>query len=510
MPDITTNSDAALRASARPKRADLRWILWFSALVVIGGVATQYPVFLLGCLGAAAAVGIYWFIAVQLRRAGVEIWQLMALTAVSGYMVLNYGFENLTIHAGGFPIIISYLLMYGALILAIAPRMNFLVTAIKEPPVLCAAALLFLAFFHLAVEVPTYGLWALRDSSMCLDSMFMLLGLLWATRSNSLVVVPRWLMVIFSVNMIYGLTLPLGDKIYDWSPKSGVFIEVPILGNYAGTGDALMVGALFCVCVGSFVIKRPKWLVTVLVLGQLLGVAIAQVRRMYLGAVAVVLILILAGEIKKFGKLLILLPASLAAILLVTTIGGIEITGRVGPVNLDFFRDHIRSMSGEDVEDTPGSSVHSRIVMLDEAMDHFYAHPVVGEGFGKPLFNEVEPQSGAVSRQAHNTSITYLARLGLVGFILWIAFHGMLITRFLHAFRQRHSADPLVYSFVLWFFLYYVLFMMASMVEPAFEFPSGAVPFYFLLGFALGLIRWRLSGKSQGDSASLTLQEQGA
>jgi hypothetical protein len=43
--------------------------------------------------------------------------------------------------------------------------------------------------------------------------------------------------------------------------------------------------------------------------------------------------------------------------------------------------------------------------------------------------------------------------------------------------------------------------MLASFVEPPFEFPSGAVPFYFWTGFALGLMRWRLvpQGKKEHE-----------
>jgi O-antigen ligase len=109
--------------------------------------------------------------------------------------------------------------------------------------------------------------------------------------------------------------------------------------------------------------------------------------------------------------------------------------------------------------------------------------------------NEV---NGAVTRIPHNSSLTYLARLGVIGFTLWIAFHFLLAKRFISVLRRRSSSDDkLVSAFVLWIFLYYVLFMNISLVEGPFEFPSGAVPFYFFMGFALGLMRWQLSGKNK-------------
>ncbi|MGA6952529.1 MAG: O-antigen ligase family protein, partial [Candidatus Sulfotelmatobacter sp.] len=308
----------------------------------------------------------------------------------------------------------------------------------------------------------------------------------------------KWLMVVFVLNMFYSFTEPWGEKLWAWSPQSGVFLSVPLLGNYNGRGDLLLEGALFCICVGSYVITRQRWrwLIVVLAMGQFLGLAISQVRRMYVGAVVILVILLLLGEAKKFAKLFVLLPAAVIVILLVTTVGGIEISGRIGEVNLDFFKAHIRSI--HDSEGTPGSAVESRFLMADEAIQHFREHPVLGVGFGQPLLTVIDQNNGAVTRMPHNSSLSYLARLGIIGFAAWIAFHFFLIKRFINALRQRKSCDnQQVSSLVLWFFLFYVLFMIGSLVEAPFEFPSSAVPFYFFMGFALGLIQQYLSGKDK-------------
>jgi len=81
----------------------------------------------------------------------------------------------------------------------------------------------------------------------------------------------------------------------------------------------------------------------------------------------------------------------------------------------------------------------------------------------------------------------------MIGFVFWVAFHFCLIKRFLSVLRRRNNCgDKRLYAFVLWLFLFYVLFMIGSLVEGPFEFPSGAVPFYFLMGLALGLMRWQV------------------
>jgi len=497
MPDIATNSTASLRSSPRFGKIDLRYVAWFSLLVLAGGVATLYPILWLSCLGAAVAFGVSWGLFGILRRAGLELWQVLAVTGLSGYLVLNYGFDNLALHVGGFPILIGYGMMYASLGWAVYARRNWLAEARREPALLCLLAVLGLSFFHLLIDIPSYGSLAFRDGTMCFDGLFVLLGMLWARRSDSPSFLKKWLMVIFAVTMVYSFTLPWAEKIWSWSPVSGVYLPVPILGNFHGTGDILLAGALFCICVGGYVISRPSWLMPFLAVVQLLGIAITQVRRMYLGIVVVVVILVLAGEVKKFAKLFILVPAAIGVLFAVTAWGGLEISGRIGPVNLTFFKDHIRSISG--AEDTPGSDPQTRVTMGTEALQHFRAHPIFGEGFGQPLVSVIDGDNGTITRTPHNSSITYLARLGAVGFAFWAAFHVCLWTRFAHAYRQRRYCDRRLYSFTLWFFLYYVLFMMSSLVESPFEYPGTAIPFYFLMGFALGLMRWHLSPKNDGE-----------
>ena len=71
------------------------------------------------CLAAVAMLGICWGVSVLLGRVGLELWQVIALTALSGYVVLNYGVDNLAIHLGGFPILVAYGMMYASLALAV-------------------------------------------------------------------------------------------------------------------------------------------------------------------------------------------------------------------------------------------------------------------------------------------------------------------------------------------------------------------------------------------------------
>lgn len=494
MPDTVTNSSASVRSSLRLGKIELRHVAWFALFVAAGCVASINPVFWLGCL---AAGGAFWLCKLAFGFLRLEFWQVIAVITITGYVVLNYGFENVAIHAGSFPILITYGIMYASLAMAVFAHRHLAMKAMREPALLCALAVLGLTFVHLLFDVPAYGSLAFRDATMCFDGVFVLMGLIWARKSDSPEFFAKWFLIVFVLNMFYSFTLPWTEKFWSWSPESGAFLPVPILGNFRGTGDWLLAGAVFCICVGGYVVRRPSWLMPVLALGQLLGIAITQVRRMYLGIVVVVVILVLAGEIKKFARLFVLVPAALAVLFLATSIGGLEISGRIGPVNLAFFEDHLRSISG--AENTPGSDPQTRVIMGKQAFEHFLAHPIVGEGFGLPVVNVIDGDNGTMTRTPHNSTMTYLARLGGVGFILWVAFHWCLCSRFAYAFRKRKSLDKRLYALILWFFLFYVVFMVGSFVESPFEYPAHAIPFYFLMGFALGLIRWQLSPRNSGE-----------
>jgi O-antigen ligase len=504
MSDVFANSNTSVRARPRARKLDLRIVTGFSVAVIAGAVATIYPFAALIGLGILAALGVCWVLLLYFRHSSLELWQVFVLTAISGYMLLNYGFENLAFHIGGLPIIISYGMMYGSFVMAVVSYRHWIPLALREPAIVTMLALLALACFHLLIDLPSYGVWAIRDASMCIDGLFLIVGLFWAMKTNAASFLPKWLIVLFIANMFYSFTQPWGEKFWSWSPESGVFLPVPILGNFAGSGDVLTAGALFCICMGDHILSRPRWLMPLLTMAQLLGLAIAQVRRMYLALVVVVILLALMGEVKKFGRLFILLPAAILVLFLATTVGGLQITGRIGQVNINFFKDHIRSITGD--KDTPGSDPESRVIMASQAMQHFYAHPIIGEGFGQPLTDVIDMNNGAITRMPHNTTVSYLARLGLVGLALWIVFHFCLIKRFVFALRQRKTfEDQRLASFVLWLLLYYMIVMIDSLVEGPFEFPSGAVPFYFFMGFALGVIRLYFSGKSRSAQPSAAL-----
>ena len=483
------NTHTTLEPNAHRTRVHARDVIWFCVFLLSGSLLVLYPFFALCCAGAVVALGCCWLAIVYGRRAGLELWQVILLTALSGYMLLGYGFENLAVHAGGVPIILSYGLVYVAWGLAVFSCQHFVRDALKEPAMLCLSALLLLALPHLVFDIPRYGIWAFRDASMVFDGIFLLLGLLWSTRSNSVIPLMKWLMVFFVLNLIYSYTFPWSEEIKAWSPHSGVFLPVPILGNYTSNISCLLAGALFCIFVGSYVVKWPRWILLLLACLQIFGLAIVQARSMYVGLVLILVILVLLGETRKVAELLFGLSSAVAILLFLTMVLGVEIQGRVGPTNLAFLKQHMLSLAGkEDEPGKAGATLDGRIDWYDQVFRRIRRNPVLGEGFGQPLI-DFDNGVGDPARQPHNSSLSVLARLGGVGFALWVIFHLCVVTRCFHAFRRWRDRDRQLTDLIMWLFLFYLIIMVEASTQPALEFPSGSIPFFFFTGLVLGLMR---------------------
>jgi O-antigen ligase len=487
-PQVSRDIRTYVESSGLFARVTLGGMVWFSVFLLAGFLAVLYPFVALGSVAVLGALGFARLAFTLMRGAGLEAWQVLLLIALTGYTLLNYGFENLTFHLG-LPIILSYVLMFGSLAFAAFSHPELMIRAWKEPAMICISTLLVLTTFHLIIDIPSYGIWAIRDASMFVDGIFLALGLLWAMKVKSTIPLMKWLMVLFVVNMVYSFTFPWAEKIAAWSPSSGVFLQVPIFGNYRGNAIYLLLGAVFFILLGRYVVGWPRWVMLSLAGIQLSGLAIHQARALYVGLMVILVILIVTGHTGKATKLAGTLLAGFAAVLLITTMG-VEIQGRVGPVKADFLREHLRSISG--AEGTPGASVEGRFDWYEQVFERIRRHPVVGEGFGQVLINFTNDLTGGAVRQPHNSTVSVLARLGAIGLIPWLIFHGYFVKRCLYAFRQRRYCDKQFSDFLLWLFVVYVIFVIEACVEPAFEFPSGAIPFYFFVGLALGLIRWQL------------------
>jgi O-antigen ligase len=114
------------------------------------------------------------------------------------------------------------------------------------------------------------------------------------------------------------------------------------------------------------------------------------------------------------------------------------------------------------------------------------SHLLLGVGYGLPLIDFMS-ETGQPIRQPHNSSMNVFGRLGLVGLSIWLLFLSIVMKRLWNAAHQAGRVAGASRPLGLWLLAFCVLGLLDSMVQPYFEFSHCAVPFFFLLGVALGI-----------------------
>lgn len=427
---------------------------------------------------AAAVLLVAGVVGAQLAK--MSAWQVLTTLTLCLYIVFNYGFNNLSY----FSLPLGYLLLVLALVLCIAKFPTAIGELVKEPIFICFFALLVLSGAHLVFDFPRYGLYAVRDANFVYESVAVLLGYAWARTPDARTTLIRALKVIFILNLIYSFTYPVEDWLLANSPQSGVFRPTPLLGHYAGNSLFLVLGGLFFLLVGRSEIRWNRVIIFLLGLIQISWSFIFQNRSMYLGILIAAIIVLLFGEAKKSVRATMYLFASFALLLVIVQLFGVTLSGRIGEVTLQFLVEHFKSIFLW--EGTPAvGSAQWRLDLLPEVFRRWSASVQVvlfGEGFGRPLIDFVV--DGAEVRQPHNTHLTVLARLGLLGMVIWVSMWTWVTVLLFRSVRiTKTDSDRTNHEIFLILFVFFALGMLRTSLQPWLEFTYGAVPFYFFVGY---------------------------
>jgi O-Antigen ligase len=473
-------------------RPNTKTVFGFAIATALGVLLAVYPLTSLG----AIAVGVTLYALFRWCRERMEWWQMLVLLALTPSLILNYGFDNLAVGAGGFKFPLSDVLMFLALILV---TWRYGQSAIKnillDPPAACLIALLLMTVCHLLFNIPRYGFYSVRDSSMFFEAVILILGVTWAQNPRNTEILKRWFFYALLINLVYSYTFIWGEKIQSMSPSFGVFHPVPLLGNYQQTALWLLLGVIYFLWIAPQVVRWPRWILTLLAAAQLGGLAILQVRAMYVGIGIIFLVLFLFGETKKligFASTIGWGVGALLALLLTVSALGIQLQGRMGPVTFAFVEEQVETVFAIGDANTRMSHEVDRADWYGEVWTRVTssaANMVVGEGFGQALIDFVN-EDGIPVRQPHNSSLTVLARLGFVGLSIWLLFIGLVLIRYVRFLRMR-SASEEAHVTILWLFLCFLLYLVTASVQPTLEFSHGSMPFYFLLGLAIGIMGQR-------------------
>jgi len=402
-------------------------------------------------------------------------------------VVLSYGGDNFALNLGGFKLPLAWMLIAIVSILIGFRGAKLLFSAY---PLLF---ILWIALFaggicRLIYDLRNYGLWALRDSVFFLASVGLLFGMVLGQnfrehRWEHLVTIP------IVVAVIYGLSYPWSKAISSVSPKSGVFVPVPLLGFHSNI--CISVAAVWGGFIGGL---GTGFLILLLVAVTLLNVVLIQGRLLSMSLPITALfcyaIMFRAGKIGLSTKRVILLIGILFLLFSVTNV--VPIPGRLGRFGLKFLSSHLGTILGKE---GPGSgSVTQRYAEYPVVIKNVLTQPrsrlILGNGLGA----EIDLGATVIYRKkAHLDYVEILYRVGIVS-LFWFLTIFLIMGTVVRQTMRLMSDDSFAMegqgkAVLLMICSLLVFSTIVSAFQPLFFWNYGAFPYYLYGGLALGVTK---------------------
>jgi hypothetical protein len=408
------------------------------------------------------------------------------------YLLLNWGFQQVRIPPGG-----SFGLPVGELTLF------FVLLTISYTSVLgkLSRSVLLLPFLvwwsfglgRAVFDSMIYGPWALRDAAHVIESLFLLVGFVFAAHPKTLERFFIWAPRLMFVGVAYAMMYPFQWEIMMNSPTimTPNGFEAPIFGVMTNSAYWAIIAAVYLLLFHSrsFVAN----LFAVLLLGAV--VAMFQARMLYLTTIAIFAFLAVYRRASIPNMALLgYLGAFILALLAITDL---RIEGRLGAsFSPAFLLAHFKAIFGWcDPTNIQFASLCSAAAGVDQRLDWWIniyekmiANPfyvLLGLGYGQVLTDFYDPGGNPV-REPHNSYISIIARTGVIGAIAWVAMMTVLFRRWHQIVRHcRELRWREGESWMLLFMCYFIVLWVFSLGEDGFEKPYNIIPFYFLWGVVL-------------------------
>jgi hypothetical protein len=345
--------------------------------------------------------------------------------------------------------------------------------------------------------VPEYGLWSLRDATHVLESLFIVTGFAFAANLEMIERFFRFLPKTLAVVVVYALGYPFAGVLESISPTivAGNGLKIPIFFQYAGTSNVAVMAAAYVLIfqqeIRVFIIHNYPTAIAAAIWGYI--AALFQNRTLYV-QIAAVLILFALYRRQLLSRGILAIVLLLGAVALIPVLG-LHIKGRLGEeVSLSFVIDHILAIGGAS-SDAAGAGIegaaagvelrHGWWISIYHRLTTDIWHLLFGLGYGFALTN-FHGSDGALVREPHNSYVSIVARLGLVGGIAWVWLQVLMVRVWHSGYRQCvrmgwHKGQNRLLILMVFFIVIWVL----AMGEDGFEKPYNTIPYYFFWGVAL-------------------------
>ncbi len=413
----------------------------------------------------------------------------------SAYIVLNEGLMILLIPPtqSGLPI--------GELVLALVAltfvfELRHLPGFVQVAPIMALTVWWALGATQAALGFSAYGVWALRDATNVIESLYLWVGFVVASHPAIYERYGRWLRILIVILIAYNLLYPLKDALVKLSPTitAPAGYSTYIFFKYNSGSLGLLTAAVWVLVDRVKFMRIPPWALA----GSFIVFSIAffQMRTTYLQILA----LLIAFSFLQPRTVLQMSGGMVIGIfvLMILLASGLEITGRLGAkFTMEFFWDHIAAIWGAKGESAEvagaAGGVGQRVKWWSDIWINVTSSIeslMFGLGYGFPL-TSFKYYDGQIVREPHNSVVSVFARLGLVGItaFLWVQISLFLIWYRTYR-RMRETGETEWANSLLIMGTFFVMVWIGSLGEDAFEKPFNTVPYYFFWGVVLQA-RWR-------------------
>lgn len=411
------------------------------------------------------------------------------LWVVGLYLILNYGMMLVRIPPVGNGVPIGELTIIFVLLTIHYP--STLPRLAMVFPVICLLFWWCYIFLRASSAVPAYGVWALRDATNVIESLFLLCGFVFAQRPGNVELFFKWIKQLLVIACFYGLSYPFAHFLQKFSPKivGGAGQVISLIGVYTNTPLMMLWAAFFIMIHMSEKreLRGQKYFISVSLIG--FTVMMFQARTIYLQILAI-------GLLFCFYRRDLINKSVIALMIFVFFISlfpflDFKITGRLGQeVSIAFFVKHfmaIFGVAGEGLENAAygvsqrtdwWTSIYFRLTQNWSSL-------LMGLGYGFPLI-DFHVTGNVPVREPHNSYVSFVARSGLIGLFSFIFVHLFLLKVWQDSYRRCKQLDwKKGANALLALLIYFVLVWVFAIGEDAFEKPFNAIPYYFFWGFIL-------------------------
>jgi len=450
---------------------------------VIGALKTSLPMLGLGLLVGFVAVADP-HLAVVLALGGVIVTSLSAsptrtervavMILLAGAIVLNYGFANIGV-AEPIPLPLTEILLIPLAIVALSDRRYRLSTKLLLPLTL----FLGIVAARLIVDYPTYKSLALRDATIAIEAFALVIGYRSLEREGLSTWIIR-LRILSLLTLAYASLYPWRDILRHWSPTVGLQRGVPLLGSFEGIQPAVLAATLFFATYsrGMRRVMFVTWGVAL--------IGIYQARALYL--VLPLAVAALGWGMRRPVKTILVWGLSLlTGAVILSSLAGVGIQGRVGPLTSNFYAAHFDTLLGGGGPEA--GSLDARVNWTWETIAYVRSSPTYiafGVGLGPDLAFGFLENGERLVRKPHDDYLEIFARTGVLGFSVFI---WLLVSALRPIARAARAKRDEMGRLCTWILASSLVYLAVAATQPLLSFPYGTVPLFFLLGVGVAAAR---------------------